>query len=1563
MKLANQKSFVSLMNEIDTEKREQRDRGTLFEILVSAYLKNEPMYARLFDEVWMLGSVPEEYGVPKKDTGVDLVARRRETGELVAIQCKYYSMDTTIQKSHIDSFLNEVGKSYYAEGIIVTSTDKWSSNANNALLDRDKKIVRIGLSQLRDSEIDWSNFSIDDPKTVELKAVKKPRKHQIPAIEKVVNGFETVDRGKLIMAPGTGKTYTSLVIAEEMAEKKDGTFRVLYLVPSIQLLSQSLRGWTADSKYRKDMDTFAVCSDRKVTKKTSGENEFEDIAAADLGYPATTDYQKLLDRQNVIDLSDNPSKFLVVFSTYQSIDVIIEAQKNGFYEFDLVVCDEAHRTTGATESGTEASAFTKVHDDNNIKTAKRLYQTATPRVYGEDAKKKAEEMSVLISDMGNSEIYGEEFYRIGFGDAIKKDILTDYKVMVLAVDEEVIARRFQQMLARESELEFDDVTKIIGCWNGLVKRKGNTNETIGQPMKRAIAFTGTIKDSKLITNMFSSVVDEYINEVNDQSDIFNIEIEHADGSMNALQKNEKISWLKAGVNDRTCRILSNARFLTEGVDVPDLDAVMFLKPRKSKIDIAQAVGRVMRKAPGKDYGYVILPIGVPSGVDPNTVLDNNEKYRVVWEVLNALRSLDERFDATINKLELNKKKPDQVQVIGVGDAPDDDLVIPSPENEQLAFTLTDDDWSELERAIYGKIVKKVGNVRYWEDWSKDVAEIAQQHMMRIRVMLDDKNSEVFQEFQKFVNSLRYNINSTISDNQAIEMLAQHLITKPVFEALFESYSFVNNNPVSQAMESILSVLDKQGLVREQERLLEFYESVRIRAQGIDNLKAKQDIIIQLYDKFFRVGFKETTESLGIVFTPVEVVDFIIHSVNDALKKHFGKSLSTEGVHVLDPFTGTGTFITRLLQSGLINKNELLRKYTQELHANEIVLLSYYIAAINIEETFHSIMEGEYQPFEGIVLTDTFESTERKNSFEDELFNENNTRLKKQQENPIFVIIGNPPYRIGKNNANDANENVRYLKLEEDIANTYAKFSNSTAKNTLYDSYIKSLRWSTDRLGEKGIVGFVTNGSFIDSNATSGLRKCLAEDFNYIYVYNLRGDQRTQGEQSRKEGGKIFGSGSRASIAITLLIKDGSENHKIYYHDIGNYLTREEKLKIISERKSINNIDWKEIIPDENFDWINQRDENYSSYIPLFSNEEDRIFNDHGIGAQTARDFWTYGFSKISVEQKVEKLIDNYNSEISRLANINDIDQKLASINTSDNFVKWTRGLRNSFKRGIKFDFDAKKIRYSQYRPFTKKWLYYSSDVVEYPAKYKDKMGTNNKLIFVTGTGIKRDFSAIMVDNIPNYHLMDTGQAFLLYDNSNKSTLLSDNSNISDSIKEKLGLNDLDVFYYVYGVLHSPEYRERYANDLKKSVPRIPILKDKNKFVYVGQKLSELHLNYESVDPFTDLVIEGKTNPSYKVQKMKHPKRGQLDTIVFNSDITIKNIPEKAYDYVVNGRPAIEWIIDQYQVKTDKKSGIVDDPNLFSDDERYIFDLLLRIINVSVQTVDLVNSLPALEIEE
>lgn len=1547
------RSFIELLKEIDVAPRVQRDRGTLFELLVAAYFENEPMYARLFDKVWKLSEVPAEYKIPKKDTGVDLVARKQETGELVAIQCKFYSEDTIIQKSHIDSFLNEVGKQYYNEGIIITTTDRWSNNADDALKFRDKTIARISLADLKESKIDWSSFSFNNPKAVKLQEKKKPRSHQIPAIEAVTKGFKTEERGKLIMAPGTGKTFTSMAIAEKMALEKKSVFRVLYLVPSIQLLSQTLRSWTADTNF--NMDAIAVCSDRKVTKAESN-NELEDITAADLGYPATTSQEKLLFYKEQIESSEVPGDFLTVFSTYQSIDVIIEAQKNGFYDFDLVICDEAHRTTGATESGKEASAFTKVHSDSNIKTDKRLYQTATPRVYGEDARKKAEEMSVLISDMSDSSTYGEEFYRIGFGDAIRKDILTDYKVMVLAVDEEVIARRFQQMLARESELEFDDVTKIIGCWNGLVKRKSHSDETLGAPMKRAIAFTGTIKDSKLITSMFSRVVDEYINEVSDQENLFSVEIDHADGSMNALQKNEKISWLKSEVSDQTCRILSNARFLTEGVDVPDLDAVMFLKPRKSKIDIAQAVGRVMRKVEGKDYGYVILPIGIPAGLDPNSVLDNNDKYRVVWEVLNALRSLDERFDATINKLELNKKKPGQIQVIGVGEAPEEGLVLPKLESEQLSLSLTEEEWSDLERAIYGKIVKKVGNVRYWEQWSEDVAEIAQQHMLRIKVMLEDTESDAYKEFRRFINSLRYNINDSISEDQAIEMLAQHLITKPVFEALFETYSFVNNNPVSQSMEKMLEILDSQGLLKEQEKLNEFYESVRIRAAGIDNLKAKQDIIIQLYDKFFRVGFKDTTERLGIVFTPVEVVDFIIHSVDVVMKKHFDSSITNEDVHVLDPFTGTGTFIVRLLQSGLIKKEDLLRKYTQELHANEIVLLSYYIAAVNIEETFH-LLNQEYVSYKGIVLTDTFESTENNDSFMDELFSENDERIKKQKNKEIFAIVGNPPYSVGQTSANDNNLNMKYPHLEKRIDETYAKNSVSTLKKANYNSYVKAIRWASDRIKDNGVIGFITANGFIDKTSSDGIRKSLAKEFNHIYIINLRGGTKGRiGDEAKKEGGNVFNIVT--GVAIFILVKDSSDDHNIYYHDIGEYMNAKDKLEILSTKESINQIAWEQIEPDDNGDWINKSDFNYDQYPPISD-----YFHDKAIGISTNRDIWVYGFSKNDVVRNSISMIENFNFEVDRLSKHHAEDEKLANRNLNDNFIKWTRGLNNLLFKNKKIEVKDGNLILSSYRPFTKKWLYYDKNIIEMPGRLKDIMGENNRAIVMTGVGARRPFSALVTDCIPNLHLQDSGQVFFENNNSN-NVLFEENSNISEAIAKKLGIKLEDVFYYVYGVLNSNEFKEKFVNDLKKGAPRIPLLKNKEIFIKVGKELVNLHLNYETLPPYEGLQITYTTaTPSYEVKKMKFSKRGFKDSIVFNSDITIAGIPEVAYDFMVNGRSAIEWIMNQYRVQADTKVGIVDNPNDYSEDEMYIFNLLLSVINVSVQTVDLINSLPPIEIVE
>lgn len=1561
-------TFDNLVHQINELAETQRDRGTYFEYLARAYFQNEPTYKNEFKNVWMLANVPEEYGIPKVDLGVDLVAEKY-TGELVAIQAKFYNH--TIQKSNIDSFLGELGKDYYESGIIVASTDKWGKNAEKALADR-SDVIRIGLSDLRNSQIDWSKFSFESPEVVTVKAKKKLRYYQESAIQSALNHFRENDRGQLIMAPGTGKTFTSLKIAEAMAEEaKKEQYTILYLVPSIQLLTQTLRGWNNDTEMT--MSSMAVTSDRNASRGSVKQDESNiAIKASDIGYPATTSSKKVV--ENYLELMTRPKKeLLVVFGTYQSIDVLGKAQKDGFPEFDLIIADEAHRTTGAKALGDEASAFTKVHSNLNVKGTKRLYQTATPKLYGTDAKKKAEENSIVISSMDDESLYGSVFYRLGFGDAISHDILTDYKLMVLAVDETVVQKDMQKSLAdSENGLNIDDVGRIIGVWNGMIKRESFSDKVSGEPMKRAIAFSRTIEDSKRLSQQFENVVNDYLNS----DEGYSVNVRHVDGSMNALEKNEALDWLASNdIPEDSARILSNVRFLTEGIDVPNLDAIIFLSPRKSQVDIVQAVGRIIRKFEGKDYGYIILPIVVPDGATPESILDNNKTYDVIWQVLNALRSVDERFEATINKLELNKQKPKNIQVIGVGAAPDDpnfnDGFVKEP---TVAYqTELELDWEAVEGAIYGKIVQKVGDRRYLEDWSKDVADIARRHIQGIEFILE-QNPDSKSAFEKFLQSLQHNINESIDQSQAIEMLAQHLITLPIFDALFGEYSFVKNNPVSSAMEQIVEELSQFGFEKEQKELQPFYDSVRLRAEGIDNAQAKQKIIITLYDKFFSTGFKSTTERLGIVFTPVEVVDFIVKSVDVVLRKHFGKTLASENVHILDPFTGTGTFITRtlhylksLMDNGEITFDDILRKYTQELHANEIVLLSYYIAAINIEAVFDEINGDEpYVPFEGIVLTDTFESTETEDTLDDTFFGTNDKRLKRQQEKPITAIIGNPPYSIGQTNANDNNKNISYPKLEQRLEETYVSRSSTTLSKGLYDSYIKAFRWASDRLTSQGVIGFVTNGNYLNTNSADGLRAGLYEEFNHLYIFNLRGDQRTLGEQSRREGGKIFGSGSRTPVAISILVKDGSDSHELHYYDIGDYLSQKEKLNIIENFSDISYITWNTIQPDENNDWLNQRDPNYQKYTKL-AGESRAIFTNSAVGVSTNRDSWVIGFNNKATLSKARTLITNYNSEVERLSKSATID-----INRNESFVKWTRKLEQLLDKCKLIEFDEQNLIPIMYRPFTKKWIYYQNEVVESPGQWYKKFGESNKVIVTTGRGASRDFSALVSTQIPNLDLQEKGQGFMRYDNEvDELSLFQNNDNMNQEFADKLGLNLDDTFAYVYGLLNSKEYQEKYANDLKKDFARIPIVKNTDRYVEVGKALMDLHLNYEEVPVYDGVEITPLVNPSYKVTKMKFAKKrdengksvNDLSTIIFNSDITISNIPKKAYEYVVNGRSAIEWIIDQYQVKTDKKSGITDDPNDYSEDEKYIFNLLLRIINVSVQTVDLINSLPRFEVEE
>lgn len=1580
--------IIEILEEFRKIFANERDKGTAFEKIVKIYLENEPKYKEIIEKVWMWTDFPYRDNIG--DTGIDLVAKT-VYDEYWAIQCKFYAEDHEITKGDVDTFLATSSKYFYVDGekrkydyrLFASTTNYYSKNAEETLLDQDPPVGRISLETLLESQIDWKKYS-PVQNVIELKDKKTPRNHQNKAIKDVLYGFKKHDRGKLIMACGTGKTFTSLRIAEEQL---NGTGNVLFLVPSIALASQTLTEWAAQCRY--SFNAAIVCSDNKASK---GEESI------DLGFPSTTDVNRLKKWADKCKYDGKEMNF--IFSTYQSIDVVSNFQKMTDYHFDIIICDEAHRTTGVTLSDEDESYFVKVHDDNFIHAKKRLYMTATPRIYGDAAKGKANSVNAELCSMDDESIYGPEFYRLSFSDAVKQDLLSDYKVLVLAVDEEYVKKELQDLLKGSNhELQLEDSVKIMGCWNGLSKNSTWDEKenfvTDPLPMKRAVAFCNRIKDSQKLVEMFKTI-QKHVKEdkYNPESkNLVNIDIRHVDGSFNALEKKECINWLKEDVEDGNCRILTNARCLSEGVDVPALDAVMFLNPRSSMVDIIQSVGRVMRKAEGKKYGYVILPIGISASENPDKALDKNEKYKLVWEILQALRAHDDRFNNTINKIELNKRKPDQIQVIGIGEKNTEDRddgykKVKINTNKkvyegQIKIDLeTFDKWKE---SVYAKMVKKVGSRIYWENWAKDVAEIATSHMNKMRQLINSDNPKIKNEIGNFVIGLKENLNNSITQEDAIEMLAQHMITKPVFDALFENYEFVKNNPVSKTMQKMIDILDKEMSNEEKEKLNKFHESVKERAQGIDNAEGKQRIILELYEKFFKIALPKEVDKLGIVYTPTECVDFIIHSVEYLMNKEFGKSLSNRGVHIIDGFTGTGTFIVRLLQSGVIKKGDLLYKYINDIHANEIVLLAYYIAAINIEETFHELSEKkEYTPFDGIVLTDTFQLYDNKyenNEYILDTLEENNARANRQKELPITVCIGNPPYSVGQKSQNDNAQNLKYKNLDSAIANTYVKFSMAQSNKATYDAYIRAFRWATDRIEENGIISFITNGAYIDNKGMDGFRKCLLEEFSSIYVFNLRGNQRTSGEMSKKEGGKIFGSGSRTPVAITCLIKNKNKGKDgyIHYYDIGDYLTREQKLSIIKKFENVSNIEWKMIKPDQNNDWINKKSDKFGKFIPLI-NKENSVFTISSSGVTTARDYWVYNFNKSSLLNNMNKMIDTYNMEVKKnLMNINDIKN---SVTKDETKISWSRALLNSLRNGKEKYLDCNKVTEALYRPFCKEYFYYSLDFNECQYKTRRIFKEKNPTIIINGTSSGKDFSCLMTDKVFNFHTLSTSMAFPLYyydDTESNQTSFMINENkydgISNWIYEKViekyenkSVAKEDVFYYVYGILHSKDYRETFKFDLKKSLPSIPLVdnyEDFIKFSKSGKKLADLHLNYEKISPYKDCEII-KNNDNYKVIKMKFGKNKDKSIIQYNDNIIIKNIPSKAYEYVVNGKSAIEWIMERYAITTDKKSGIVNDPNDWCkevNDEKYIFNLLLRIINVSVKTVDIINSLPKLNFEE
>ncbi|EJB43244.1 hypothetical protein HPHPA9_1167 [Helicobacter pylori Hp A-9] len=1296
------------------------------------------------------------------------------------------------------------------------------------------------------------------------------------------------------MACGTGKTYTSLKIMETLDPKI-----TLFLAPSIALLSQTFREYAQEKS--EPFYASIVCSDDKVGSSKNEDND--DINFSELPLKPSTRLEDIL---SVYEKAQKENKRFIIFSTYQSALRIKEAQEAGLNGIDLIICDEAHRTVGAMYSSNERddkNAFTLCHSDEHIKAKKRLYMTATPKVYSESSKAKAKEKDNVIYSMDDGEVFGEEIYTLNFSKAIALDLLTDYKVIILAVRKENLSgvtnsvnKKISQLKAEGTKLDKklinnEFVCKIVGTHKGLAKQdvialddknkedndlKNKADAFVSQ---RAISFCKSIQTSKNIKDSFETIMECYDEELKKKSfKNLQIKIDHIDGTMNCKERLEKLEELNQ-FQPNTCKVLSNARCLSEGVDVPALDSIVFFDGKSAMVDIIQAVGRVMRKAKNKKRGYIILPIALEESEIKN--LDEavkNTNFKNIWKVLKALRSHD---PSLVDEATFKEK----IKIFGSDDGDQDDEELQKDKTDkteqdpkQAQKTLFDAILlQDLADAMYNVMPTKLGDRNYWENFTKKTGNIAKTLNNRLKDIFE-KNPEIFHDF---LDSLRGNIHQNIKEDEALDMITSHIITKPIFDALFGDNI---KNPTAKALDKMVQKLSTLGLEGETKDLKNLYESVKTEALRAKSQKSQQELIKNLYNTFFKEAFRKQSEKLGIVYTPIEVVDFILRATNGILKKHFNTDFNDKNITIFDPFTGTGSFIARLLskENALISDEALKEKFQKNLFAFDIVLLSYYIALINITQAAQN-RDSSLKNFKNIALTDSLDIYEEKNDkgvfafFED--LKENKDIKDTLAGQNIRVIIGNPPYSAGAKSENDNNQNLTHPKLEKLVYEKYGK--NSTSRNvgqTTRDTLIQSMRMASDVVKDRGVLGFVVNGSFIDSKSADGFRKCVAKEFSHLYVLNLRGNQRTSGEVSKKEGGKIFDSGSRATIAIVFFVKDSSvTNNTIHYYEVEDYLKREAKLNLLANFENLDLVPFKEITPNNKGDWINQRSDDFEKLIPLKRDKNSKsVFDINSSGVASGRDPWVYNFSPNILTQSVQTCIDAYNADLKRFnarfreafkqrtkgvkpaelyKHLNDKE-----ITTDKTKIAWTDGLKNNLIKNKNLqESHEKRIRLAMYRPFNKQWLYWDKDWIqrqrEFQKIFPDKDAQN--VVINTGAGNGKNFSALVSDFISDSGLISPNQAYPLYyydDLGNRYNAISGYAlNLFRRHYQDNSIVEEEIFYYIYAILHHKGYLEKYKNSLTKEAPRVALSEDFKELSVLGKELGELHLNYESGEKCTQAL--------------------------------------------------------------------------------------------------------------
>ena len=865
------------------------------------------------------------------------------------------------------------------------------------------------------------------------------------------------------------------------------------------------------------------------------------------------------------------------------------------------------------------------------------------------------------------------------------------------------------------------------------------------------------------------------------------------------------------------------------------------------------------------------------------------------------------------------------------------------------------------------------------DFREHVPDLASELKERIE-QHHETDPDFKKAFSDFYETCRTSINPELSQDAVEEMLTQHILTERIFRTVFARSDFTRRNIIAREIENVSDVLMRQSMSRDEflGPLNRFYVAIEQAAMLCKDFSQKQHFLNTFYEKFFQGFSEDVADTHGIVYTPQPIVDFMVNSVEHILKTEFSRSLSDTGVHIIDPFVGTGNFIVRLMQD--IQGTALEEKYRHELHCNEVMLLPYYIASLNIEQEFYQ-RTGTYLPFEGIALADTFELLEQQQR---ELFTRENTeRVERQKAADMFVVIGNPPYNMGQINENDNNKNREYETMDALIRKTYSQDSKARNKRPLSDPYVKAMLWASKRIGEEGVVAFVTNNGFLDGIAFDGMRKHLAQDFTKIYHIDLKGNARTSGERRRKEGGNVFDDQIRVGVGISFFIKKAeatSTSADVWIYSVDDYLKAREKQQLLTDFGDYTNAPIKKMNIDAEHTWLTEGLSNhFGTFLPMGSETSKKskghakgtTFKIYSLGVVTNRDAWAYNFNQNALTENLTQMMEHYNSQVfqwgrrsNRDINVNDF------IDTDDTKIKWTRSLKSKLKTGTLAEFSDENIRASLYRPFTKSHLYFhrmmNECVYVFPSIFpiSDTEG-KNRVICVSGSGSKKPFHALVSDMIPSLDLLEKTQCFPFYTYNEDGT--NQQENITDwalaEFRTHYGddtVSKWDIFHYNYGLLHHPTYRQKYEMNLKRDLPHIPFAEDFWGFATAGAQLADLHVNYESAPKYDKLksIETPEMQVDWHVEKMKLSK--DKTQLIYNDFLTLDGIPPEVYDYRLGTRSALEWIVDQYRVKTDKRSGIVNDPNREAE-PRYIVDLIGRVITVSLKTVEIVKNLPPLQV--